>query len=178
MVQHWRPARRCEGRRDCKICNHGGRWIPPPPAEVQGVYAFEFRHGMADPLLEVVSEPRLYTICKPDGFSFEERGGRPIRGALEVLSTFLQVFTTNEHAQIAITVKLQVAVDVSEGELFPAAVFLIDDLHDLFHFHLIVRVVLTNRLQQLLCQDVVNLISFLSLEGQVQLPDDLFVFAP
>jgi hypothetical protein len=95
----------------------GGVVHPRIPAagasEVEGVYAFfgfQFRHGVADPLLEVVAEPHLYTICKPDGFSFDKFGRRPVRGALEVLSSFRQVFTTYEHAQIAITVKLQVAV--------------------------------------------------------------------
>ena len=112
---------------------------------------------MADPLLEVIAEPRLNTICKPDGFSFDEFARRPGGGADKPFSNFLQVFTTNEHAQKAISVKLQVAVDVSEGERFPAGIFLIDNLYDLLHLLLVVRVVLANRLQQLLDQNVVDL---------------------
>ena len=81
---------------------------------------------MADPLLEVVAEPRLHTICKPDGFSFEQFGRRPGGGADEPCQTCSQMYTTYEHAQIAISVKLQVEVDVNdESERFPAAVFLI-----------------------------------------------------
>ena len=95
---------------------------------VQGVNSFlgfELGHGVGNPLLEVVLEPHLYTMRKPDGFAFEQLGGRGPGAALELSSRSRQVATTHEHAAMASSVKVQVAVEVSEGELFPAGVLLI-----------------------------------------------------
>ena len=57
---------------------------------------------------------------------------------------------------MANSVKLQVAVDGSEGKL-PFGESLIDHLHDLFQLLFIVRVELPDRPQQLLDQNVIDL---------------------
>jgi len=81
---------------------------------IDSLFGFELGHGAGDPLLEVVLEPGLYTICKPDGFSLEECVGRRPGGALkDSFSNSLQMFTTHEIAQILNSVKPQVAVEVS-----------------------------------------------------------------
>ena len=69
-------------------------------------------------MLQVIPEPRLYTIRKPDGLAGEEPGGRrPTSRALEFsFPNTLQVLITYEQAQIASAVKLQVTVDGNEGK--------------------------------------------------------------
>ena len=95
---------------------------------IDSLFNFEFPHGVGNPLLQVVFEPALYTIRKPDGFSLEQRGGRGPGSALkDSSSNCFQVATTHEIAQILNSVKLQVAVDVSGAELVPAGELFIDD---------------------------------------------------
>jgi len=115
---------------------------------IDSLFAFELGHRAGDPLLQVVFEPGLYTIRKPDGFSLEQFGGRRPGGAhKDSFSSCRQVFTTHEIAKILNTVKLQVAVEVSGAELVPVGELLIDSLHDLLHLLLIGRVILANRRQ-------------------------------
>ena len=112
---------------------------------VQGVHSFsgfQLGHGVGDPLLQVIVEPGLYTMRKPDGFSFEQRGGRGPQGAFEFSSRSHQVTTTSEHAAMASSVKLQVAVELRDGELFPFGKLLIDLLHDRLYLFLVPGVVL------------------------------------
>jgi hypothetical protein len=150
-----------------------------PPAAVQGIdafFGFQLPHGVGDPLLDVIAEPRLNTIRKPDGLAGEELGGRrPTCSAFEFSFTNpLQVFITNEQAQMPNSVKLQVAVDGSEGKL-PAGESFIDHLHNLLQLLRIIRIELANRPQQLLDNYVVDLGRLLAFEGQVELPRDLQV---
>jgi hypothetical protein len=110
------------------------RSIPVLPAIVEGIdsfFSFELSHGTGDPLLEVIAEPRLNTICNPDGFAEEADGRRPSGGAfIFSFTSRLQVFTTYEEAQMANSVKPQVTVGGSEGKL-RLGEFVIDHLHDL-----------------------------------------------
>jgi hypothetical protein len=89
-------------------------------------------HGTGDPLLEVIAEPRLNTIRKADGLAGEELIGRRPSGGAAIFSFTnpLQVLITHEQAQMANSVKPQVAVDGSEGKL-RAGELIIDHLHDL-----------------------------------------------
>ena len=106
-------------------------------------------------MLEVITEPRLNTIRKPDGLAGEELGGRRPSGAAFEFSftNRLQVLISNEQAQLASSVKLQVAVDGSDGKL-ALRELRIDHLHDVFQLQLVIRIVLADGAQQLLDQDV------------------------
>jgi hypothetical protein len=132
--------------------------FPPLVQGIYSVFGFEFSHGVGDPLLQVIGEPRLYTIRKPDRVTLPEGAGRRPVGALEdARASFLQVFPTNKLAQILSSVKLQVQVDVSERELFLFPIASIDYIHHLLHLLRVVRVVLADGGQELLHQDVVDL---------------------
>jgi hypothetical protein len=80
----------------------------PATQRVNAFPAFEFRHGSADPLLEVVAaEPLLYTMRNPDRVTVDGGVGRPVLFAPHIdddsssLNNFLQVATLNEHVQMA-----------------------------------------------------------------------------
>jgi len=87
---------------------------------IDSFFGFQFSHGAVDPLFEVVAEPRLNTIRKPDrpAVSCEELGGRRPSSTLEFsLPNPRQTPTTYEPAHRASAVKLQVTVDGSEGNV-------------------------------------------------------------
>ena len=71
--------------------------------------------------MQIESEPRLYTIRNPDRVLVDGSVGRPVLPDISSDSSSFhnrfQVATLNEHAQMPSAVKLQVTVDVSEGDL-------------------------------------------------------------
>ena len=75
-----------------------------------------------DPVLEAAPEPRLNRIGNPDWVVVDCGVGRPVpvNSLVRCDSSFsnrLQMVPTNEHAQMANAVKLQVTVEVNEGAL-------------------------------------------------------------
>jgi hypothetical protein len=102
-----------------------------------------------------VPEPRLNTICNPDGFAPELGRRRPTASAFVFsFSNRLQMPTTYEQAQMPNAIKLQVAVDDSDAEL--SGELLIDHLHDLFQLLVVMRIELADRPQQPVWQDGEN----------------------
>ena len=74
-----------------------------------------------------------------------------------------------QHAQIAIAIKVNVVVDVSDCE-FLLLELLIQYLSDLLYFVGIPRIVLPDGLQELLHQDVVDLFCVHAFKSEVQMP--------
>ena len=75
-----------------------------------------------DPVLEAAPEPRLNRIGNPDWVVVDCGVGRPVpvNSLVRCDSSFsnrLHMAPTNEHAQMANAVKLQVTVEVNEGAL-------------------------------------------------------------
>ena len=126
------------------------------------------------------SKPGLYVICKPDGATLEKLrrrrpGSAPFKSGNPLLFPFSierrEETTAAKHAQIAITIKLQVVVEFSDPEAGPAWEYLIDLLHYNVNLLGVLGIVLLDGAQELLHQDFIDLFCFHAFKGQMQMPD-------
>jgi hypothetical protein len=102
---------------------HQGGFLVPVIETIDAFFSFKFSHPLFNPLLDVVAEPGLNVISKPDGPRLEELwGSGPDDGSgihkssRAFLSALYKETTASEKAEIAIAIKPNVWADVSCGE--------------------------------------------------------------